>query len=73
MAVQVTLDFTDPQWALMQEHFCLPNVLGESQHITTIEELKSKLEIFVKHRVERCLLDADVDAAVVKNKTSFDV
>jgi len=73
MAVQVTLDFTDAQWELMKEHFCLPNVLGETQHITTLEALKSKLEIFVKHRVEQCLLDADVEAAVVKNKTSFDV
>jgi len=73
MAIQVTLDFTDAQWELIKEHLCLPNILGMPQYIVTVEELKSKLEIFVRHSVQQCVIDANIRTVEENAKTAFDV
>jgi len=52
MSVQITLDFTDAQWELVEEHFVVGSDKGSGLPIfATPETLKEKLEELVKSEV----------------------
>jgi len=66
MAVQVTVDFTDAQWALIQAHFT--NVIvgedGYSVHQDiTEEELSAKIYKWVRREVEVCIEENAISEA----------
>jgi len=58
MAVQVIVDFTDAQWALVQAHFpnTKPDEGGRAVHQDiTEEELSAKIYNWVRREVEVCI------------------
>tara|TARA_Y100000296_G_C5095246_1_gene216997 strand:+ start:356 stop:586 length:231 start_codon:yes stop_codon:yes gene_type:complete len=76
MAVQVTLEFTDAQWALVQAHF--PNTKPDDggravHHDITEEELNSRVFKWVQREVESCMEESAVADARKLLENCFNV
>jgi len=70
MAVQVTLEFTDAQWVLVEEFFVVGSDKGSGLPIfATPETLKEKLEKLVKSEV----ISAVKHKAAREQENAFDV
>ena len=70
MAVQITLDFTDDQWALVEEHFVVGGDKDSGQPIfATPENLKEKLEKTVRAEVTNAIRHK----AAREQENAFDV
>jgi len=76
MAVDITITFTDAQWALVQAHFT--NVIEQEDGFPvhrdiTKEELKVKIFNWVKREVEVCIEETAVADARDTVATCFEV
>jgi len=68
MAVTVTLELTDGQWALVLEHYIQGHGNGD-ESITTVEELASSL----LENIKRNILKEIDNKASQDNQNAFDV
>ena len=76
MAVQVTLEFTDAQWALVQAHYTLyelNEVNADEKVDVTVDSLSSWLVKLVKYEVQTCVQRAARAEADKTTQDCFDV
>jgi len=76
MAVQVTLEFTDAQWALVQEHYSIVglNELNRPEKVAvTIDSLGEWLTKIVQVEIETCIRQVARDEADKTTENSFNV
>ena len=80
MAVQVTLEFTDAQWALVQEHYpyYAPRYVsdvftGVERETVTETTLAASLYTQIQESVISCVKEAAKEAAVQNQEHLFDV
>jgi len=76
MTVQVIVDFTDAQWALVQAHF--PNTKSDDggrtvHHDITEEELSSRVFNWIKAEVEGCIEENAISEAMGLIENCFNV
>ena len=64
MAVNITIEFTDEQWALVEEHF--PNYDADGQFVAiTAEQLQTNLFRGIKREIESVVADKAATASNV--------
>ena len=64
MAVNITIEFTDEQWALVEEHF--PNYDADGQFVAiTAEQLQTNLFRDIKREIEIVVADKAATASNV--------
>ena len=80
MAVQITVEFTDAQWALVQEHYLYyaPQYIddeftGVERETVTQETLAAFLYAQVQDAVISCVQEAARETAVQNQEDLFDV
>ena len=76
MAVQVTLEFTDAQWALVQDHYAifeLNEVNQEEKVVVTVDSLGRWLTKLVRLEIEGCIKRAARAEADKTSQDCFDV
>ena len=64
MAVNITIEFTDEQWALVEEHF--PNYDADGQFVAiTAEQLQTNIFRDIKREIEIVVADKAATASNV--------
>jgi len=76
MAVQVALEFTDAQWALVQDHYSIVelNELNRPEKVAiTVDSLKGWLTKIVRMEIETCIQQAAREEADKTTEDCFNV
>jgi len=73
MAIQIVLEFTDAQWELIKGHLQLPDAESTSRFVITEEDLKKKLNFFIRQSVQQQIAETGIQNVVKEAETAFDV